>query len=87
MQASRCLETASGCFSARILTADDDRDTADMTADLLRLDGHQVNAVYDGQQAIETARTFWPHVARLTALGRSATDALDCSRPLCIDRN
>ena len=49
----------------RVLTADDDHDTADTTADLLRLDGHEVRVAYDGQQAIEVARTFWPHVAIL----------------------
>ncbi len=50
---------------ARILTADDDIDTADTTADLLRLDGHDVRAVYDGQQAVDVARSFWPHVVIL----------------------
>ena len=49
----------------RILVADDDRDTADSTADLLRFDGHEVRAVYDGGQAVETAKTFRPHVAIL----------------------
>lgn len=52
-------------FGARVLTADDDRDTADTTADLLRLDGHEVIAVYDGTQALEAARGFWPHVVVL----------------------
>ncbi len=50
---------------ARVLHADDDRDTADSTAELLRLDGHEVRVVYDGQLAVETARTFWPHVVIL----------------------
>lgn len=54
-----------GVLCARVLTADDDRDTADTTADLLRLDGHEVRAVYDGQEAVEAARTFWPHVVIL----------------------
>lgn len=49
-------------FLRRILVADDDHDTADLAADLLRLAGHEVRSVYDGQQAIETARTFRPHV-------------------------
>ena len=50
---------------ARVLTADDDRDTADTTADLLRFDGHEVKVVYDGRHAIEIARTFRPHVVIL----------------------
>ena len=58
-------DSAVGALRARVLAADDDRDTADTTADLLRLDGHEVKAVYDGRQAVETARTFWPHVVIL----------------------
>lgn len=54
-----------GALRARVLTVDDDRDTADTTADLRRLDGHDVRAVYDGHEAVETARTFWPHVVIL----------------------
>ena len=50
---------------ARVLTADDHRDTADTTADLLRLDGHEVVAVYDGIQALETARSLLPHIVVL----------------------
>jgi CheY-like chemotaxis protein len=49
----------------RVLVADDDRDTADSTALLLRLHGHQALAVYDGKQAIDLARTFRPEVAVL----------------------
>ena len=49
----------------RVLIADDDRDTADTTADVLRFDGHEVRAVYDGRQAVDTARTFRPHIAIL----------------------
>jgi len=49
----------------RVLVADDNCDTADSTADLLRFDGHDVRAVYDGRQAVETARTFRPHVVIL----------------------
>ena len=49
----------------RVLVADDDHDTADSTADLLRFDGYEVRAVYDGRQALETARTFRPHVVIL----------------------
>ena len=49
----------------RVLTADDDHDTADTTAELLRLDGHEVRVAYDGQQAVAIAGTFWPHIAIL----------------------
>ena len=52
-------------FPYRILIADDNHDTADSTADLLRLDGHEVRTVYDGRQALEAARTFRPHLVIL----------------------
>ncbi|MDQ6684887.1 MAG: response regulator [Pseudomonadota bacterium] len=32
---------------------------------MLRFDGHDVRAVYDGRQAVDTARTFRPHIAIL----------------------
>ncbi len=49
----------------RVLVADDNADAADTTAELLRLDGHEVMAVYDGLQAVEAARLFQPEVAIL----------------------
>ena len=52
-------------FPRRILVADDDRDTADLTTELLRLDGYEVRAVYDGHQALAAARTFRPHLVIL----------------------
>jgi two-component system, NtrC family, response regulator HydG len=36
-----------------ILVVDDDRDFADSLAEVLRLDGHQVDVVYSGERAIE----------------------------------
>ena len=53
-----CGDAPVSARRARVLTADDDIDTADTTADLLRLDGHDVRAVYDGQQAVDVARSF-----------------------------
>jgi CheY-like chemotaxis protein len=49
----------------RVLVADDDPDTADSTVEVLRLDGHDVRAVYDGRQAVEIAKTFRPHLVIL----------------------
>ena len=49
----------------RVIVADDDHDTADSTADLLRLDDHDVRSVYDGLQAVEMAKTFRPHLVIL----------------------
>ena len=50
---------------SRVLVADDDRDTADTTADLLQLEGYAVRVAYDGLQAVEAARAFDPHLVIL----------------------
>jgi CheY-like chemotaxis protein/two-component sensor histidine kinase len=49
----------------RILIADDNRDAADSLAMMLRLAGHHVHAVHDGQEAVEAAGWFRPEVALL----------------------
>ena len=41
--------------TGRVLLADDDRLTSDFVASLLRRAGHEVETVYDGEQAIERA--------------------------------
>ena len=42
----------------RILIVDDNKDAADSLAMMLALEGHTVEAVYDGLAAIETASSF-----------------------------
>lgn len=49
----------------KVLIADDNQDIADTTAEVLRLDGFKVKAVYDGRQAVEEARVFRPILALL----------------------
>lgn len=49
----------------RVLVADDNRDAADTLTDLLRLDGHVVETVYDGVSAVERFATFSPALALL----------------------
>jgi PAS domain S-box-containing protein len=49
----------------RILVADDNRDAADSLAMMLRLGGHEVHAVHDGQEAVDAAAWFRPDVALL----------------------
>jgi PAS domain S-box-containing protein len=44
----------------RILTADDNRDTAESLALVLRLQGHAVHAVHDGHEAVEAVAWFRP---------------------------
>jgi PAS domain S-box-containing protein len=49
----------------RILVADDNRDAAESLAIFLRLAGHEVHAVHDGQEAVAAAGWFRPEVALL----------------------
>jgi CheY-like chemotaxis protein len=49
----------------RILIIDDNRDLATSLARLLRLIGYEVEAVFDGHQGIELARTYHPRVVLL----------------------
>jgi two-component system, chemotaxis family, CheB/CheR fusion protein len=49
----------------RILVVDDNRDSADSFAMLLRLVGHDVRTVYDGRQALVVAATYRPDLVLL----------------------
>ncbi len=49
----------------RILVADDNRDAADSLAMMLRLGGHEVHAVHDGQEAVDATAWFRPDLALL----------------------
>lgn len=49
----------------RILVADDVRDAADTTAVLLSFGGYEVQAVYNGLEAVQTARIFVPDMVIL----------------------
>ena len=44
----------------RILVADDDRDTVDMLAFILRDEGHVVHGVYSGKEVLPAVRLFRP---------------------------
>ncbi|MEX3809502.1 PAS domain S-box protein [Paraburkholderia sp. BR13439] len=47
----------------RILLIDDNRDSADSLAMLLELKGHEVRIAYEGEQALQIAPRFSPHLA------------------------
>jgi CheY-like chemotaxis protein len=49
----------------RVLIADDDRDGAMTLSTLLQLEGYEVRTVHGGQEALDTAREFKPHVVLL----------------------
>jgi CheY-like chemotaxis protein len=65
----------------RILIADDNADAADSLALLLRLSEYDTRATYDGQQAIDLARTFDPDLVILD-LNMPVMDGFEAARRL-----
>jgi signal transduction histidine kinase/CheY-like chemotaxis protein len=63
----------------RILVADDNRDTVESLAILLRLQGHEVQAVHDGQEAVRAAERFQPDLALLD-IGMPRLNGFDAAR-------
>lgn len=59
--ASHASAAQAGC-TRTVLLADDNRDAADVLAELLRLDGHLVHTASDGLQAVELAAQLRPDV-------------------------
>jgi CheY-like chemotaxis protein len=49
----------------RILVVDDNRDSADSLATILRMSGHEVSTAYDGMEAVEVAERILPRVVLL----------------------
>jgi DNA-binding response OmpR family regulator len=49
----------------RILIVEDQADSADTLAVVMRLEGHDVRVAYDGESALEVAAAFAPEVALL----------------------
>jgi PAS domain S-box-containing protein len=63
----------------RVLVADDNRDAADSLAMLLRMEGHDVTVVYDGEQAVAAIDSLRPEVAVLD-IGMPQLDGYEVSR-------
>ena len=63
----------------RILVVDDNRDSADSLAMLLRLFGNDVRSVYDGRLALEVATAYRPDVVLLD-IGLPGLDGLQVCR-------
>jgi len=56
---------AAGDAVRRILIVDDNRDSADSLAMMLRLAGNEVETAYDGEEGVRAAERFRPHVGLL----------------------
>src|SRR6516165_168358 len=65
----------------RILVVDDNRDSADSLATLLRLVGHDVRTVHDGRQALSVAATYRPDLVLLD-IGLPGMDGFAVARHL-----
>jgi CheY-like chemotaxis protein len=61
-EASSASSASSAKGSRRMLVVDDNMDSAESMAVLLRLNGHEVRLAYDGQTALEEAHAFQPEV-------------------------
>ena len=67
--------------SRRILVADDNRDSADSLALLLRLSGNEVETVHDGRAAVEAAERWRPHLALLD-IGMPVLNGYEAARAI-----
>jgi PAS domain S-box-containing protein len=73
----------------RVLIADDNADAAQSLAMLLEIEGHDVRVAVDGQEAVELAREFHPHIIFMDVgmprlSGHEATQQIR-SMPDCTD--
>jgi len=65
----------------RVLVVDDNRDAAEMLAELLRVAGHEVAVAFDGPTALDTLPVFKPDIALLD-IGLPVMDGYDLARKL-----
>ena len=65
----------------RVLVVDDNRDSADTLAELVRIWGHDVRTANDGPAALECARRFRPQVVLLD-VGLPGMDGYELARRL-----
>jgi len=65
----------------KVLLVDDNRDSVESLALLLRLDGHEVHAAHDGEEALALARRLQPHVVVLD-IGLPKMDGHEVARRL-----
>lgn len=75
------IQPALDLGSQRILVVDDNEDSAETLAVLLRLDGHDVRVAYDGPQALQEAEQYRPNLILLD-LGLPGLDGIEVCRSL-----
>jgi CheY-like chemotaxis protein len=68
-------------YGRRVLVVDDNIDAAESTAAFLRLEGHEVKCVADGNEALGSVRVFAPHVIVLD-IGLPGLDGYEVARQL-----
>jgi signal transduction histidine kinase len=68
-------------YGRRVLVVDDNADAAESTAAFLRLEGHEVKTVADGNEALSSVRVFAPHVVVLD-IGLPGIDGYAVARRL-----
>jgi signal transduction histidine kinase/ActR/RegA family two-component response regulator len=74
-------DTGDGKRSHDILVVDDNRDAADSLAELLKIMGHNVKTVYDGEQGLAVSRDFRPALIFLD-LGMPGMNGYEVARQL-----
>lgn len=67
--------------SRRVLIVDDNRDSAEVLSQLLTITGHQVQTVYDGTTALQSAGAFQPDVILLD-IGLPGMDGYEVAKRL-----
>ncbi len=70
--------------SHRILVVDDNRDSAETLARLLRLIGHEVRTAYHGQEGLEAVRAFRPELVLLD-IGLPVMDGYEVAKRIRAD--
>jgi signal transduction histidine kinase len=73
--------SSSEVYGRRVLVVDDNIDAAESTAAYLRLEGHEVKSVNDGNEALASVRVFAPHVIVLD-IGLPGLDGYAVARRL-----
>ncbi|HUQ75408.1 MAG TPA: response regulator, partial [Burkholderiales bacterium] len=73
--------TSPQVYGRRVLVVDDNVDAAESTAAFLRLEGHEVKTVSDGNEALSSVHVFAPHVVVLD-IGLPGLDGYAVARRL-----